>query len=76
MFAEFVCECSRVDCVQPVSLTLTEYEEVRKVATHFVVRPDHVDEKVEVVVDSGGGRYLVVEKIGDAGRTAAALDPR
>ena len=76
MFAEFTCECSRVDCAQPVSLTLTEYEEVRKVATHFVVRPDHVDERVEVVVDSGGGRYLVVEKIGDADRTAAALDPR
>ena len=76
MFVEFVCECSRVDCAQPVSLTLTEYEEVRKVATRFVVRPDHVDEEVEVVVDSGEGRYLVVEKIGDAGRTAAALDPR
>ena len=76
MFVEFVCECSRVDCAQPVSLTLTEYEEIRKVATHFVVRPDHVDEEVEVVVDSGEGRYLVVEKIGDAGRTAVALDPR
>jgi hypothetical protein len=76
IFAEFVCECSRVDCAQRVSLTLTEYEEVRKVATHFVVRPDHVDEAVEVVVDSGEGRYLVVEKIGEAGRTAAALDPR
>ena len=76
MFVEFVCECSRVDCAQPVSLTLTEYEEVRKVATHFVVRPDHIDEEVEVVVDSAEGRYLVVEKIGDAARTAAALDPR
>ena len=76
MFTEFVCECSRVDCTERVSLTLTEYEEVRKIATHFVVRPDHVDGDVEVVVGSGEGRYLVVEKIGDAGRTAAALDPR
>jgi hypothetical protein len=57
-------------------LTLTEYEDVRKIATHFVVRPDHVDGDVEVVVGSGEERYLVVEKIGDAGRTAAALDPR
>ena len=76
MFTEFVCECSRVDCAEAVPLTLTEYEEVRKVATHFVVRPHHVDEKVEVVVGSGEGRYVVVEKVGDAGRTAAALDPR
>jgi hypothetical protein len=76
MFTEFVCECSRIDCTEPVSLTLTEYEEVRKVATHFVVRPDHVDEAVEVVVGSGEGRYVVVEKVGDAARTAAALDPR
>jgi hypothetical protein len=76
MFTEFVCECSRIDCTEPIPLTLTEYEEVRKVATHFVVRPDHVNEEVEVVVDSGEGRYLVVEKIGDAGRTAVALDPR
>ena len=76
MFTEFVCECGRVDCTERVSMTLTEYEEVRKTATHFVVRPDHVDGDVEVVVDSGEGRYLVVEKVGDAGRTAAALDPR
>ena len=47
MFTEFVCECSRVDCTERVSLTLTEYEDVRKIATHFVVRPDHVDEEVE-----------------------------
>ena len=76
MFAEFVCECGRVDCAQRIPLTLTEYEAVRKVTTHFVVRPDHVDEEVEIVLDSGEDRYLVVEKIGDAGRTAAALDPR
>ena len=50
---------SKFDCAQPVSLTLTEYEKVRRVATHFIVRPDHVDEEV-VVVDSGEGRYLVM----------------
>ena len=54
---------------------MTEYEEIRKVATDFVVRPDHVDEEVEVVVDGVEGRFLVVERVGDAGRTAAALDP-
>jgi hypothetical protein len=76
MFVEFVCECSRLDCAEPVSLMLTEYEEVRRVATHFVARPDHVDEYVEVVVGSGEGRYVVVEKVGAAGLTAAALNPR
>ena len=55
---------------------MTEYEEVRKVVARSVVKPNHVDTEVEVVVDGYEGRYLVVEKIGKGRRTAAALDPR
>ena len=76
MFTEFVCECSRVDCMERVPLTIEEYEEVRKAATRFVVHPGHVAEGIEVVVDSGEDRYLVVEKVGEAARIAADLDPR
>ncbi|HZQ04578.1 MAG TPA: hypothetical protein VFA88_11240 [Gaiellaceae bacterium] len=66
---EFVCECSFVECVERVPLTLNEYEGVRAEPTHFVVVPGHVDEAHERVVHDRG-HYVVVEKLGLAGALA------
>ena len=73
--SEFLCECSREECKEPVSISLAEYEDVRRSATRFFVLPGHEDESVERTV----GRthhYVIVEKIGDAGEEADELDPR
>ena len=42
--AEFLCECASQDCIKPVSLSLDDYEEIRRVPTHFAITDsmDHV----------------------------------
>jgi hypothetical protein len=76
-YADWICECADVTCVEPVRLTVAEYETVRADPTHFLVAPgdDHVVPEVERVVDRTE-RYWVVQKIGEAGEVSEALDPR
>jgi hypothetical protein len=71
----FVCECSTSSCLERLSLTLGQYENVRKDGTHFLVAPGHENLEVERVISAGDG-YLVVEKVGIAAVEARADDPR
>ena len=71
---EFLCECIRRDCVAPVSLSLDEYEAVRRIPTHFAVLPGHHAPHIERIVETE--RYTTVEKFGDGGSVAVRLDPR
>ena len=73
--SEFLCECSRDECKEPVSISIDEYEGVRRESTRFFVLPGHEDESVERVIERNE-RYIVVEKIGDAATEAEDLDPR
>jgi hypothetical protein len=73
--ASFVCECGNVDCTEMMSMSLAEYERVRSQGTHFAVLPGHADHEIERVVATGD-RYVVVEKVGVAGRIADDLDTR
>ena len=73
--SEFLCECSREECKEPVSISLDEYEAVRRKSTRFFVIPGHEDGSVERVIERND-RYVVVEKIGEAGEEADDLDPR
>ena len=72
---QFVCECARPGCTEPIELTLEEYEGVRADATHFFVVAGHEDRERELVI-ADRGDYSVVEKIGDAAVAAAEADPR
>ena len=71
----FACECVDIHCVEQVSLTVGEYEEVRKHPTHFAVLPGHVYPEVERVV-AENERFVVVEKIGKGAEIAAEADER
>jgi hypothetical protein len=73
--AAFRCECGSLRCNRMVELTLEEYEHVRAGATRFVLVPGHEIPAIERVVEREAG-YVVVEKDGDAGETAAETDPR
>src|SRR4051794_21186002 len=68
-FIEFVCECTLDGCVEHVSLTLEEYEDIRREPNRFFVLPGHVVEGVDEVVDSTA-RYLVVAKLGVGAQVA------
>src|SRR5579862_9187276 len=72
---EFVCECSAAECVERVTLTLRQYEQVRAEGTRFVLAPGHADPGVELVVRTTAD-YDVVEKDGLAGVIADQADPR
>lgn len=72
---EFLCECSDPGCTARITLTTSEYEEIRESPRRFVLAPGHVSSEIEHVVERGGD-HVVVEKIGLAGLIAAELDPR
>jgi hypothetical protein len=72
---DFVCECGMKTCTEPISLPLSEYEQVRSVPTHFFVLPSHVLPDVEVVVRDAEG-YVVVEKLPGEREIAVETDPR
>lgn len=71
--ASFRCECARLGCNEMITLTVRAYERVRAHSRRFVVVAGHELPDVEAIVDSGDG-YVVVEKLGEAGETAATLD--
>ena len=71
----FRCECARLGCTALLPLTPRDYEHVRANPRRFVMLPGHELEEVETVVAREGG-YVVVEKQAEAGRQAAASDPR
>ena len=72
---EFVCECAAEDCTERTTLTLAQYEELRRESTHFLVKPGHVYPEFERVVEEVNG-YVVVEKWGEAAVEVRKLDPR
>jgi hypothetical protein len=74
MFIEFACECCDQACVEPVVLSIDEYEEVRRSPTSFVVVPGHLADGDVVLATSD--RYAVVRARGVAGSVATELDPR
>lgn len=66
--------CDRA-CESTVSLTLDEYESVRRDSRHFAVVPGHVFPEAERVV-ARGDDFEVVEKLGDAVEVVDAADHR
>jgi hypothetical protein len=75
VYQQFVCECADLECIQPVELTIQEYETVRAEGAMFVIAVGHVYPEVERVV-SETSRFAVVEKLRTAGEIAEAHDPR
>jgi hypothetical protein len=72
---EFVCECGRVECAEPVRLTLAEYEAVRASSMDFAIVPGHDIGDVEDVVASNE-RFATVRKHPEAADRVRATDPR
>lgn len=70
----FVCECPQEDCNEIVEVTRGQYEAVRDNPRQFLVRPGHEDGDIARVVERHSS-YLVVEKVGEAGKTVEQ-DPR
>jgi hypothetical protein len=72
---DFLCECGDSDCVEKVTLTRTEYENVRTDARQFAVLPGHDIPEIELVVRRMD-RFLVVQKLPEEAQIAEQTDPR
>ena len=73
---EFICECGRRDCAEPITMTVAEYQAIRADATRFAVILGHQLPEVESVVERHP-TYVVVEKReADAQEIARETDPR
>jgi hypothetical protein len=74
--ADFVCECADERCMEPIQLTLGDYERVRSDPRWFVVIRGHERPEVEFTAWDIGERILVVQKTDEVGDAAIAEDPR
>ena len=72
----FVCECGNAECMEPVSVPLEEYEDVRRHSQRFVIAPHHENPDVEVIVCNGGAYAITETFVGEASRIAEDMHPR
>jgi hypothetical protein len=70
----FICECGNETCLDPIELTVDEYESVRADGRRFAVAPGHED--ADDAVRSRSASFTVVEKTGTWGELAAGRNPR
>lgn len=73
---DLVCECSDATCVERVSMTRAEYEELRSDPHQFAVHPGHEYPDVETVVARLKNYYVVRKDSGVAEQVAEETDPR
>ncbi len=59
--ASYFCECALEGCREAVSLSATQYEQVREHTRHFFVLRDHILPDLETEVERHEG-YSVIEK--------------
>lgn len=74
-FVPFLCECPREGCMQPVLLTLAEYERVRAVGEQGLAALGHEDLSIEHVVMQND-RFVLTKKFGRAGEVHRETDTR
>ena len=71
-YVDWTCECTDIECIEKVKMTLAEYEAVRAHSDRFLVAPAdlHVVPSVEQIVERTD-RFWLVEKL-EAGLTPGA----
>jgi hypothetical protein len=74
--AEFLCECGDADCVEPIVMSLVQYEAVREEGSRFVVRPGHEVPDIENVLERVNRFTVVSKRDGTPAEIANENDPR
>ena len=68
------CECGQPRCSERLKIGADRYKEMRRVPTHFLIKPGHGGEEERLIGDFG--EFLVVEKYGRSGVAAVQLARR
>lgn len=71
-----VCECGDGKCVDKLSMSPADYEELRADPAHFAIVPGHDIPDVEQVVAEREGYHVVRKTAGVPRRIAEVTDPR
>jgi hypothetical protein len=69
--ADFVCECRDPECTERLTLSIEDFDAVRRDPDRFVVHPGHVASTLERLADVRE-TYVVVERGGTQERARAA----
>jgi hypothetical protein len=75
MHGEFVCECSEVTCVEPMTLSPELYADIRAHPTRFFLVPGHEVEGLERTVEELPGVTIVETPHGPVGPGTADQPP-
>ena len=73
---DLICECGDAACVERISMTPAEYEQIRSEAHQFAVYPGHEYPDVESVVARLKGYDIVRKDSGVAEQIAEQTDPQ
>ena len=73
---DFVCECGDSDCMERLTMTRAEYEQLRSDAHQFAVHPGHEYPEVESVIARRKGYDVVAKNRGAPEQIAERTDPR
>jgi hypothetical protein len=73
---DIVCECGDAACVERLSLSRGEYEQLRSNPQQFAVHPGHESPDLESVVAQMNGYDVVRKSVGVPEQIAEQTDPR
>jgi hypothetical protein len=73
---ELVCECGDASCTSQIRMNASEYEEIRRDPTLFVIHPGHETAGVEELVDKRNGYHVVRKRAGGPAELAEDTNPR
>jgi len=73
---DFVCECGDANCMERLTMTRAEYEQLRSDAHQFAVHPGHEYSDIERVIARRKGYDVVVKSEGAPEEIAERTDPR
>jgi hypothetical protein len=73
---DLVCECGEASCIERVSMTRAEYEQLRSESHQFAVFPGHEEPDVERVIAKRKGYDVVAKYKGFPEKLAEETDPR
>ncbi len=73
---DFVCECGDAECMERLTMTRAEYEQLRSDAHQFAVHPGHEYPEVDSVIARRKGYDVVVKNRGAPEQIVERTDPR
>ncbi len=72
---DVMCECVRGNCEALITMTVADYERLRRFPTHFCVKEGHEIAAEERIL-SEASDYVIIEAHGRGGFYAVGTDPR